>query len=72
MQSIFHHFLNNLWNFKLDQTQKVFKMMSPEERLEFKIDVSQFDWKTGVANSIYGLRRFYLKEDILPPESSYI
>lgn len=47
-------------------------MMSPEERLEFKIDVSQFDWKTGVANSIYGLRRFYLKEDILPPESSYI
>lgn len=46
--------------------------MDPDERLEFKIDVSSFDWKTGVANSIYGLRRFYLKEDILPPESSYI
>ena len=38
--------------------------MSPEERLEFKIDVSLIDWDIAMQNHIYGLRRFYVKEDI--------
>ena len=45
--------------------------MSSEEKAEFKIDAAQFNWTEAMHNQIYGLRRFYLKEDVQPPESSY-
>jgi hypothetical protein len=41
--------------------------MSAEERIEFKIDVAIIDWNIGMRNHIFGLRRFYLHEDIMDP-----
>ena len=45
--------------------------MSQEERQEFKIDCGTFDWVEAYVSQIYGLRRFYLKEDVLPIESKF-
>ena len=71
MQTIFFHFINNMWRFELGKTDHAWALMSPEEKKEFKIDVAQYDWEEGVFNEIFGLRRFYLKEDVLPPEAMF-
>jgi len=44
-------------------------MMNDEERREFNIDVMSIDWVKAEMNFMYGIRRFFLKEDIMPPES---
>ena len=55
----------------MGKTDQAIAMMSMEERKEFKVDVTSFDWAEGYHNQIYGLRRFYLKEDVMAPESKF-
>ena len=50
MQSIFFHFLNNLWRFEMRNTDEASALMSSEEKKEFKIDVACFDWEEGLFN----------------------
>ena len=45
--------------------------MSDAERVEFNIDVTSIDWAKAEQNFMYGIRRFFLKEDIMPPESKF-
>ena len=45
MQSIFFHFLNNTWNFLQRNTEKVWKLMSAQEREIFNLDVVGFSWE---------------------------
>jgi len=71
MQSIFFHFLNNLWRFQLGNTDRAWALMSDRERKDFKIDVTAFSWDDAFFNYIFGLRRFYFKEDVLAPEAKF-
>ena len=64
MQSIFHYFITNMWRFDLSNTDRTWAAMSDEERREFKIDVQIFNWEDALMHHIYGLRRYFLKEDI--------
>ena len=45
MQTIFHHFIGNTWNFANNVSDRAWALMSPAERDEFKIDVKLIDWK---------------------------
>ena len=69
MQSIFVHFLNNTWYYSGENTDKVWAMMSSEEKSMFKINVRGYTWDNAFFNHIYGLRRYYFREDILPPQA---
>ena len=46
--------------------------MSSEEKEDFQIDIRLVDKKMMLARSTYGLRRFFMKEDVLGPESNYV
>ena len=69
MQSIFHHFLNNTWHYQSHNTDRALALLSESEKREFRIDERSFKWDSAFYNHIFGLRRFYLKEDVPPPEA---
>ena len=50
MQTIFHHFLANTWNFANTTSDHATAMMSHSERQEFKIDVQLIDWDVALRN----------------------
>lgn len=45
--------------------------MSAEDQREFPIDVRKIDWNKAVSEFCYGIRRFYIKEDIVSPLTTY-
>jgi hypothetical protein len=45
--------------------------MSQEEQASYNCDVTSIDHNRAQADFIFGIRRFYLKEDILPPEAQF-
>lgn len=45
MQTIFHHFIGNTWNFENKVTDFAWNGMSSEERAEFKIDIRLVNWE---------------------------
>ena len=60
-----------MWRFQLGNSDRTYAMMSEEERREFKFDVGTFTWDVAFVHHIYGLRRYYLKEDILSPVEGF-
>lgn len=71
MQTIFFHFINNAWVFSLDQSDVVWKNMSLEEREMFNIDINTYEVGDMFMHNIYGIQRYYLKEDVIPLEANY-
>lgn len=51
--------------------QQVFKEMSPEEQKVFDFDTKKLDWHVEGGKMVYGLQRFYLKQDTPKVESGY-
>ena len=45
--------------------------MSEQEKKDFNFDVTTIDWTKAEQNFLYGIRRFFLKEDVLPPEACF-
>jgi hypothetical protein len=45
--------------------------MSSEERALFPIDVRNINWNHMHKLFSYGIRRFYIKEDIVPLDNTY-
>jgi hypothetical protein len=45
--------------------------MSADEQREFPIDVRKIDWKKAISEFAYGIRKFYIKEDIVSPMTNY-
>ena len=62
-------FTINTWRYDSSYSDRVFSIMSNEEKEEFQIDVMQIDWRIVIQDYLFGIRRFYFKEDVLPPES---
>ena len=42
--------------------------MSDSERQEWNMDLKSIDWREAEMSFMFGIRRFFLKEDILAPE----
>ena len=64
----FNHFTNNQWQYDSVYSDQVMELMSEEEKQIFNIDVSIIDWYEAETYFLYGIKRFFLKEDMLAPE----
>ena len=50
---------------------RAWSLMSDQEKTEFNFDVKSIDWTECELNFLFGIRRFFLKEDTLPPEAQF-
>ena len=50
---------------------RAWSLMSDQEKNEFNFDVKSIDWTECELNFLFGIRRFFLKEDTLPPEAQF-
>lgn len=71
LQLIFTYFITNGWIYQTTAFDKILSLMSAEDQREFPIDVRKIDWRKAVSEFAYGIRRFYIKEDIVSPLTSY-
>jgi len=46
-------------------------LMSDSEKAVYNFDVTSIDWQSAEINFLHGIRRYFLKEDILPPEANF-
>ena len=46
--------------------------MSEEEKVTFDFDLKKMSWKKSLDGFTYGLRRFFMKEDVLSPETNFL
>ena len=67
----FDYFSINTWQYVSDYSDRAWSVMSDLERQEFNIDVCSIDWVKAETNFLFGIRRFFLKEDIMNPESNF-
>ena len=67
----FDHFTMNSWQYMSNFSARAWEAMSPQEKLEFNLDVTTIDWARAESNFMFGIRRFFLKEDVLPPEAHF-
>ena len=71
MQGKFQFFMHNTWIFESLTIEKFLASMNEWERSQFRIDVRQVDWEKGITGFLYGIRRFYIKEDCIPYEAGF-
>lgn len=67
VQLIFNYFTTFAWIYESITIDKVLSTMSPEEKRAFPMDIRQIDWDHMLIAFIYGLRRYFIKEDIVNP-----
>ena len=67
----FDHFSTNTWQYVSNYSDLAWNIMNESEKQEFNIDVTSIDWAKAEQNFMYGIRRFFLREDIMPPESKF-
>lgn len=67
----FDHFTMNYWKYLSDRSERAWHIMSEKEKHDFNFDVTSIDWGAAEGNFLYGIRRFFLKEDVLPPEANF-
>ena len=46
--------------------------MSDTEKEIFKFDVRRIDWKRQLEGFQYGIRRYFMKEDVYDPRSGWV
>jgi hypothetical protein len=71
MQKIFFHFMNSEYIYDNDTGIKVWNMMSVEEKNDFPFDIRLVNWNICVPGFVFGIRRYFLREDCFSPESGY-
>ena len=67
----FSFFTINTWQYDSSYSDRVLSIMSNEEKEEFQIDVTTIDWNIVIKDFLFGIRRFYFREDVLQPESLF-
>ena len=67
----FDYFTSHTWSYLSNLSQQAWNMMSVEEQKEFNLDVTTIDNDLARSDFIFGIRRFFFKEDVLPPESQF-
>ena len=45
--------------------------MSPEEKVDFNFNITEIDWIKSYGGFCYGIRKFFLKEDVPAPELGF-
>lgn len=63
----FKHFTSNEWFYETHYAIWVADQMTKEERDRWPVDITKVNWKAYIANFIYGLKKFILKEPATAP-----
>lgn len=71
MQLIFKYFASQEWIYQSVTADYILATMSPEDKLVFPIDVRRINWSECFQLFAYGIRRFFIKEDIVGPQMRY-
>ena len=71
MQTIFFYFINNEWFYESKLNDAIWKRMDANERLEFPFDTRAINWEKCLSGFYFGIRRFFIKEDVVSPESGF-
>lgn len=56
-------FTTNQWIYRTENFQALNEELSPEDKVQFLIDVKQIDWADYMHKYVLGIRHFLLKED---------
>jgi len=65
----FNHFINKGWYFETKVIYEIMKLLSPEEVIEFEMDVKLIDWEKLSFLYSYGIKKFLLKQEAMSPVS---
>jgi len=71
MQGLFLHFTNNEFIYDSTNSQKIWNAMALSDRALCRFNVKDINWAPCLVGYLYGIRRFYLKEDIMSPASPW-
>jgi len=71
MQKLFFYFINNEWFYESSLNDAIWKKMDAEEKVEFNFETRQIDWFKALSGFYFGLRRYYIKEDVVSPETGF-
>lgn len=71
IQLVFKYFNSPMWLFNSGMVDTVISQMNQQDRADFPCDVRDIDWDQCMQLFCYGLRRFFIKEDIVGPETHF-
>ena len=71
VQLIFRYFAHRSWIYESKTADAIAQVMSPEDVRDFPFDIRRVDWYKCLQLFSYGLRRYYIKEDIVGPNMHY-
>jgi fatty acyl-CoA reductase len=57
------YFSNQQWIFHNDNVQKLWKKMSPQDKIMFKFDMTLLDWEVFLFSMIKGLRLYTFNDN---------
>ncbi|XP_049639782.1 fatty acyl-CoA reductase 2-like [Suncus etruscus] len=58
------YFLNQSWEFSMNNTEMLMAELGPEDQQVFNFDVRQLNWQEYFKNYIVGVKKYVLKEDM--------
>ncbi|XP_029345596.1 fatty acyl-CoA reductase wat isoform X2 [Acyrthosiphon pisum] len=64
MMGLAHPFTTNQWKFDNSNTVKLLSSLNIEDRDQFEFGMVNFDWKSYIKTSYYGIRKHILKEEM--------
>ena len=67
----FNHFTMNSWKYMSDYSARAWNTMSSAEKRDFNFDIKSVDWKKAETSFLFGIRRYFLKEDTMAPETQF-
>lgn len=72
--SCLEYFTGHEWEFKDDNVRVLNSLLSPADRKEFNIDVTQIDWNEYLEKYVLGIRTYIFKEkpDTLPKARAHL
>ena len=70
-QDIFSHFAAAEYIYSGSKTLELWDRMSVKDRACFACNIQKVDWETTYRGFVFGIRRYFLKEDCRSPLDPY-
>ncbi|CAI6361900.1 unnamed protein product [Macrosiphum euphorbiae] len=64
MSDLLKHFTTNEWKFDNSNTRELWSSLSQEDRKTFWFGFEEFDWKSYIKCTVFGIRKHILHEDL--------
>ena len=67
----FNHFTMNSWKYMSNYSARAWDTMTATEKRDFNFDIKSIDWHKAETTFLFGIRRYFLKEDSMAPETQF-